>query len=196
MTNNLFHNHTSSHRSWTLSRRVVFWLRPPCGPASSVSQLASFPRFTEMSLWDTQILQVLIVSSTRPRQKTKVQQFCVVFSRVLIFDCRCHDLTVHHTPDVYLRAFVSRMPCLKRSSVVRFAVVWSSNSTWAEFSEQVSIRQLTAATKALARIVFQSPVEMHNHMVHFSPMVMLTRKNFHLNCLTCHLSALRVMVVR
>ena len=39
VSNNLFHNHTSLHRSWTLSRRVVLWLRPLCGPAASVSQI-------------------------------------------------------------------------------------------------------------------------------------------------------------
>ena len=37
VTNNLFHKHTSLHDSWTLWRRVVLWLRPPCGPAPSVS---------------------------------------------------------------------------------------------------------------------------------------------------------------
>ena len=161
VTNNLFHNHTSFHRSWTLWRRIVLWLRPPCGPTSSVSQLASF-QDSQRCHFGT--LKFCKSSSSRRLDRVRKQRssrfsfsiLAVTMPAIIILQTSICEL--------------SSRGCLVfggTSSVVGSAAVWSANSSWAEFSESSVGKTVNGGNEALARIVFQSPVEMQNHMVHF-----------------------------
>ena len=118
-----------------------------------------------MSLQNTPIVQVLIVSSARPRQKKRSSSSAVAAPSQ---SSSYHDPSDHHTSDVYLRAFVSRMSCLRRHVQCRrfcCRLFGELDLCWV-FGASVG-KTVNGGNEALARIVFQSPVELQNHMNHF-----------------------------